>query len=52
LQDALLGEELLSPQQLERLESRDKEVVEEAVRFARESPWPAPEDALEDVMTL
>jgi pyruvate dehydrogenase E1 component alpha subunit len=52
LQETLLGEELLSPQKLERLESRAKEVVEEAVRFARESPWPAPEDALEDVMTL
>jgi len=39
----------LSEGEARAMEARVAAVVEDAVRFADESPWPAPEDALQDV---
>ena len=36
-------------QDLEKIDSEIAEEIEEAVKFAKESPFPAPEEALEDV---
>lgn len=49
LRGEALTEGLISAEELQRLEAGLQAVVEEAVRFAEESPWPAPEEALEDV---
>ena len=45
----LLDEGILSEQELEDINSEILEKIEEAVKFAEESPFPDPEDALEDV---
>lgn len=50
----LFGQRLLedgtaTPQELEEIQMGAQRTVEEAVRFANESPLPAPEGALEDV---
>jgi pyruvate dehydrogenase E1 component alpha subunit len=50
LQSALLRQEELRPDDVDRLESRAETLVKEAVRFAEHSPYPAPEDALEHVL--
>jgi pyruvate dehydrogenase E1 component alpha subunit len=34
------------------MEARAGELVDEAVRFAEESPYPEPEEALDDVWAL
>ena len=49
LQKELLREGLISEDALAKIEEEANEVVENAVRFAEKSPWPAPEEALEDV---
>jgi len=49
LQNDLVAQGLISVDELARLEKEIQEIVEEAVRFAEESPWPEPEEALEDV---
>jgi len=49
LRDDMLAEGLISLQELRSLEAEVQAMVEEAVRFAEESPWPSPEDALQDV---
>lgn len=45
----LLDEGILSEKDLEDMNSEVLEKIEEAVKFADESPFPDPEDALEDV---
>lgn len=40
---------MISQEQLATMEAGIAEEVEEAVRFAEESPWPSPEEALEDL---
>ncbi len=35
--------------EIEKIESKVKEEVEQAVEFAKNSPYPAPEEALEDI---
>lgn len=40
---------LISEAELAKIEARAKEAIEEAVRFAEESPYPAPEECLADV---
>jgi TPP-dependent pyruvate/acetoin dehydrogenase alpha subunit len=45
----LLDEEILSEKELEDMNTEILEKIAEAVKFAAESPFPAPEDALEDV---
>lgn len=49
LQKELLRESLISENALAKAEEEANEIVENAVRFAEESPWPIPEEALEDV---
>lgn len=49
LRDDLLRRGLIDEAELKTLEERISKVVDDAVRFAEESPWPAPEDALTDV---
>lgn len=49
LEKELLEEGLISGQEILALEKVISETVEDAVRFAEESPWPAPQEALEDV---
>lgn len=49
LQEELLREGLVSEDELARMEGEANVAVESAVHFAEESPWPAPEEALEDV---
>lgn len=43
---------VLSEAQAREINERIIAQVEEAVRFAEESPWPAPEEVLEDVYTV
>lgn len=45
----VLAQGLLSEDDLEAIEARARELVEEAVRFAEASPYPAPEECLTDV---
>lgn len=49
LKQHLLAEELATESELEELESRVKSIVDEAYQFARESAYPKPEAALEDL---
>lgn len=42
----------LSDAQLEEMRANAAAVVADAVRFAEESPWPAPEEALDDVWAV
>lgn len=49
LEKELLQEGLISEQEILELEKVISETVEDAVRFAEESPWPTPQEALEDV---
>jgi len=39
----------MSKTELVKIEAQTKERIEEAVRYAEESPFPAPEDCLKDV---
>ena len=45
----VLEHDLISESELAKIDDWAKERVEEAVRFAEESPYPAPEECLEDV---
>jgi len=45
----LIKEGTLSEAEASRINQEVKTEVEEAVKFAKESPYPAPEEALEDV---
>lgn len=47
--DALLAEGVLNAEQLRDMELRIDALVKDAVRFAEESPYPEPHEALEDV---
>ena len=49
LRDKLLEIGMLSRYEAEKMEREVKERLEEAVKFAEESPFPAPEETLEDV---
>lgn len=49
LQKELLDEGFITRQEVIELENEINKAVEESVRFAEDSPWPAPEDALEDI---
>lgn len=48
-QNTILSEGLISNEELEKITAKAIETVEEAVVFAEESPYPEPEEALEDV---
>lgn len=49
LEEKLLKEEILSHQLIKETEKRVKADIEEAVKFARQSPFPKSEEALDDV---
>ncbi|MEJ2039164.1 MAG: thiamine pyrophosphate-dependent dehydrogenase E1 component subunit alpha [Desulfosarcinaceae bacterium] len=49
LRGEMLSRGLISKDELQTLESRINAVVKDAVRFAEESPYPEPPEALEDV---
>lgn len=49
LRGQMLAEGLISTVELHELEQTVDEVVQEAIRFAEESPYPEPHEALEDV---
>jgi len=46
----LAKEGILSEQEMEDMEKKIRKEVEEAVEFARSSPYPAPEESLEDIL--
>ncbi len=46
----LIKERVLSEPEIERLEEKVKKDVDVAVTFAKESPYPLPEEALEDII--
>ena len=48
LQTKLVAEGLLAPDQIETLETQIAAELDDATEFARQSPYPAPEDALLD----
>ena len=47
--DEMIFKGLISAEELKRIEAEIDERVEDAVRFAEESPYPRPEEALEDI---
>jgi pyruvate dehydrogenase E1 component alpha subunit len=49
VEQRLLEHGLMLKTELAKIEARIKETIEEAVRYAEESPFPAPEDCLNDV---
>lgn len=49
LRDEVLSQGLITVEELREMEARIQEIVEDAVRFAEESPYPRPEEALDDV---
>ncbi|MFQ5827061.1 MAG: thiamine pyrophosphate-dependent dehydrogenase E1 component subunit alpha, partial [Dehalococcoidia bacterium] len=51
MEQVLLGENILTRDQMDEIDGRVRSLVEEAVSFALESPLPAPDDALTDVFS-
>lgn len=49
LRDTLQNEGIITVADFQEMEKRAEAIVLEAVRFAEDSPYPAPEEALEDV---
>jgi pyruvate dehydrogenase E1 component alpha subunit len=49
LRDELLAQGLISAEELQEMESQVNGMVADAVRFAEESPYPGPEEALDGV---
>ena len=47
----LLEDHSVSPVELEAIRSQVEVEIEEAIIFAHESPWPKPEDAMEDLFS-
>ena len=51
LREKLLQKNVLAKAEIQRIEKEISDEIEEAVKFAMKSPYPAPEEALEDVYT-
>ncbi|WP_031386433.1 thiamine pyrophosphate-dependent dehydrogenase E1 component subunit alpha [Desulfonatronum thiodismutans] len=49
LRDDLLAQGLITAADVQAMDDRAEALVKEAVRFAEDSPYPSPEEALEDV---
>jgi pyruvate dehydrogenase E1 component alpha subunit len=49
LREAMLAGGLITPAEVQAMEDKARALVDEAVRFAEESPYPRPEEALDDV---
>lgn len=47
--ERLLADDVLTPEEFERIEARVEQEIDEAVEFARDSPMPDPEEAYDDV---
>jgi pyruvate dehydrogenase E1 component alpha subunit len=45
----MLAEGLVTADEVREMEAQAEAVVQEAIRFAEESPYPEPHEALEDV---
>ncbi|HSP54882.1 MAG TPA: thiamine pyrophosphate-dependent enzyme, partial [Dehalococcoidia bacterium] len=50
-QDYLLDRELAAPQDIERIEASVAAELDDAVKFAEESPWESADEVTRDVMT-
>jgi acetoin:2,6-dichlorophenolindophenol oxidoreductase subunit alpha len=50
LREEMLSQRLITSEELRRMEAEISQIVSDAVRFAEESPYPNPEEALEDVL--
>ncbi len=49
IKDRILTQKIATQEELDAIDARVKKQVEEAVKFAEESPWPKPEEAFEDI---
>ena len=45
----LLSQEIANQEELEQLDTAEKQLIEEAISFARESPYPEPSELFEDM---
>jgi TPP-dependent pyruvate/acetoin dehydrogenase alpha subunit len=45
----VLEDHLISESELAKIDDKTNEAIEEAIRFAEESPYPAPEECLADI---
>jgi len=52
LERKLLGDRLVTREELAAIDRHVLALIAEAVKFAGDSPWPKPEDALEDVFSV
>jgi 2-oxoisovalerate dehydrogenase E1 component len=50
-QERLLAEEVVNTDELEAIEAQVKGIVEEALEFSKNSPWPAPETVLDHIFS-
>ncbi|MCP9766715.1 pyruvate dehydrogenase (acetyl-transferring) E1 component subunit alpha [Lacihabitans sp. LS3-19] len=49
IKDRILTQKLATEEELNAIDAKIKVQVDEAVKFAEESPWPKPEEAFEDI---
>ncbi len=49
IKDRMLTNKIVTQEELDAIDERVKKQVDEAVKFAEESPWPKPEEAFEDI---
>ncbi|MCD8539080.1 MAG: pyruvate dehydrogenase (acetyl-transferring) E1 component subunit alpha [Leadbetterella sp.] len=49
IKDRILTQKIASQEELDAIDERVKKQVDDAVKFAEESPWPKPEEAFEDI---
>ena len=49
IKDRILTNEIATQEELDAIDARIKQQVDESVKFAEESPWPKPEEAFEDI---
>ncbi|MBX2952890.1 MAG: pyruvate dehydrogenase (acetyl-transferring) E1 component subunit alpha [Leadbetterella sp.] len=49
IKDRILTGKIATQEELDAIDERVKKQVDEAVKFAEESPWPKPEEAFEDI---
>ena len=51
LKTNMMNQSLITQEEFDQLESKEKKAVEIAVDFARKSPFPAPEELYDDLFT-
>jgi len=47
--ERLIKEKIISEEEIKNLEKESRELIEEAVQFAENSPFPEPEEAYQDL---